>query len=406
MKHFLDTTVAQVIKDEIVIMMDRESSGASQKSESLVDTTIHMNTAPQPPKSQHTTGLWNNRKLVTAALDKIADENPNKNPPGCNDNGSTPDFLQLAAPGGPWTRGLNGEDIVVGVIDDGIWPEHPSFADDGSYSVLPGFSDIPCVFGNTTHNSKDLGSRYILDTHNKIKGVAADEFYSSRDHDGHGTHTASTAAGNSDVEAIINGETCGRISGVAHRSRVISYKALSNRGGYMSDLVKAIDLACQDGVDVINISIGTRKEDFPYLDGFLATLDSIAFLNVANSGVLVSAGAGNSGPASSTTDKSAPWYTSVAASTGPDRSQDPASFTPQMAKFSSKGPNLDSCGGTQTQFNSKCRRLDIIKPDITAPGVGVLAGLNLTGKGPLQGCLLFSVEHRWLLPILLVSMLS
>lgn len=148
--------VAQVIKDEIVIMMDRDSSGASQKSESL----IHMNTAPQPTKSQHTTGLWNNRKLVTAALDKIADENPNKNPPGCDDNGSTPklaaDFLQLAAPGGPWTRGLNGEDIVVGVIDDGIWPEHPSFADDGSYSVLPGFSDIPCVFGNTTHNSKDI----------------------------------------------------------------------------------------------------------------------------------------------------------------------------------------------------------------------------------------------------------
>ena len=49
---------------------------------------------------------------------------------------SSPDFLGLTDPAGPWAKGYDGEDVVVGVIDDGIWPEHPSFADDGSYSDL------------------------------------------------------------------------------------------------------------------------------------------------------------------------------------------------------------------------------------------------------------------------------
>ncbi len=50
---------------------------------------------------------------------------------------STPGFLQLTADGGPYDRGYTGENVVVGVIDTGIWPEHPSFADDGSVRRLP-----------------------------------------------------------------------------------------------------------------------------------------------------------------------------------------------------------------------------------------------------------------------------
>ena len=56
---------------------------------------------------------------------------------------NSPKFLGLSAPNGPWDAGLTGEDVVVGVIDSGIWPEHPSFADDGSYSELDGLHRPP-----------------------------------------------------------------------------------------------------------------------------------------------------------------------------------------------------------------------------------------------------------------------
>jgi subtilisin family serine protease len=47
------------------------------------------------------------------------------------------DFLNLNGPGEAWQSGITGENVVVGVIDTGIWPEHPSFADDGSYPASP-----------------------------------------------------------------------------------------------------------------------------------------------------------------------------------------------------------------------------------------------------------------------------
>ena len=50
---------------------------------------------------------------------------------------SSPQFLRLTVDGGPYDSGIDGEDVVVGVIDSGIWPEHPSFADNGSYGPSP-----------------------------------------------------------------------------------------------------------------------------------------------------------------------------------------------------------------------------------------------------------------------------
>jgi len=127
---------------------------------------------------------------------------------------STPRFLQLTADGGPYDRGIDGEDVVVGVIDTGIWPEHPSFADDGSYGASP-IGPIPCDFGDTAHNANDkpftcnhklLGAREMLETYRAVLGAEPEEFDSARDDSGHGTHTASTAAGDSKVLASIFGK--------------------------------------------------------------------------------------------------------------------------------------------------------------------------------------------------------
>lgn len=232
---------------------------------------------------------------------------------------STPRFLHLSSRIGAWQAGYDGEGIVVGVIDTGIWPEHPSFADDGSYAAPP-IGALPCEFGNQAHNPADapftcnnklIGARQMLDTYRALIGAELDEFDSARDDDGHGTHTASTAAGNHGVEASIYGVSRGTISGIAPRAHVVAYKGLGNLGGFGSDLAAAIDQAVEDGVDVINYSIGGGAS--------LIGADDIAFLFAADAGVFVATSAGNSGPGAATVGGpgSVPWLTTVGASTQP-----------------------------------------------------------------------------------------
>jgi subtilisin family serine protease len=230
---------------------------------------------------------------------------------------SSPEFLGLTAPGGAYAKGYNGEGVVVGIIDTGIWPEHPSFADDGSYGPSP-VGPVPCEFGNTAHNPDDapftcnnklLGARQMLATYRALIGADPDEFDSARDDNGHGTHTASTAAGNAGVEATVLGIPRGTISGIAPRARVIAYKGLGNLGGFTSDLAAAIDQAVADGVDVINYSIGGGAAG--------PGADEIAFLFAADAGVFAATSAGNSGSGAATLGNpgTMPWLTTVGAST-------------------------------------------------------------------------------------------
>ena len=100
----------------------------------------------------------------------------------------------------------------------------------------------------------------MLDTYRVLIGADPDEYDSARDDDGHGTHTASTAAGNANVAASIYGIPRGTVSGIAPRARVIAYKGLGNLGGFTSDLAAAIDQAVADGVDVINYSDRRRRK--------------------------------------------------------------------------------------------------------------------------------------------------
>jgi subtilisin family serine protease len=233
--------------------------------------------------------------------------------------GGTPTFLGLDVFRGPWYKRFTGKGVVVGVIDTGIWPEHPSFADDGKYAPPPPPSDgLPCEFGNTAQNPNDapftcnnklIGARQILATYRLLIGADPDEYDSARDDDGHGTHTASTAAGNAGVAASIYGIPRGAISGMAPRAYVVAYKALGNQGGFTSDLAAAIDQAVADGVDVINYSIGGGAS--------LTSADDIAFLFAEDAGVFVATSAGNSGPGAETIGgpASVPWVTTVGAST-------------------------------------------------------------------------------------------
>ena len=183
----------------------------------------------------------------------------------------TPDFIGATSIWDGSTSGgvaTKGEGIIVGIIDTGIWPEHPSFADDGSIPAPPAGWPIcqPPDDGTAgyTCTNKLIGVQHFLDGY--ISSGSYDGLFNSgRDDNGHGTHTSGTAAGNEDVPVTLLGVSRGAVSGIAPRAYVASYKALGPRGGTGADLEAAINKAVEDGVDVINYSIGGGSSD-PWQD--------------------------------------------------------------------------------------------------------------------------------------------
>ncbi|XVU25300.1 S8 family serine peptidase [Actinoplanes sp. CA-054009] len=202
-----------------------------------------------------------------------------------------------------------GDGVVVGVIDTGIWPESASFAATmpaprgwhGTCQTGEGFPASAC-------NGKIVGARYFADGWLAMAGSLPDgEVLSARDMQGHGTHTASTAAGLPVEHAMVLGRDLGKISGVAPDARIAVYKALWGGSGTDADIIAAIDAAVADGVDVINYSIGFAMGDYQANSPI-----GNAFLNAYLAGVFVAASAGNDGM-SGMISNAEPWVTTVGA---------------------------------------------------------------------------------------------
>jgi hypothetical protein len=212
-----------------------------------------------------------------------------------------------------------GAGVVVGVLDTGVWPEHPSFAEGPANQPAPAKADgtaRACDFGDnpTTKvpfqcNRKLIGGAAFLGTYLQDETRAkAEKYHTARDSDGHGTHTASTAAGNALPTARVFGTERGPLRGVAPGAWVSVYKVCGRDGCFSSDSAAGVGQAIKDGVQTINYSIsgGTNPETDPV---------ELAFLDAYAAGVFVAASAGNSGPAVGTANHLAPWVTTVAAST-------------------------------------------------------------------------------------------
>ncbi len=222
-------------------------------------------------------------------------------------------------------QGHAGEGVIVGVIDSGVWPEHPSFSDpdpSGSpYASPPPPADDPtrvraCQFGSAVPgdgafacNNKLIGAYRFMASYDAANGGAPrpDEFPSARDDEGHGTNTASIAVGNSGVAASIGGQSFGVIGGVAPRSHLIVYKSCGINGCFASDTIAAIQQAVRDGVDVINFSISGGLN--PYSDPL-----SLAFREAYAAGITVVTSGGDTGPSLDTVQHREPWTITVGAS--------------------------------------------------------------------------------------------
>lgn len=265
------------------------------------------------------------------------------------DTTSSPAFLGLTGPTGTWaslgnaTGTTAGKGVVVGIIDTGIWPESASFAGaklgktagaepwiSGQSSAGPVTSFTKsdgstftglCENGKkwvvTNCSTKLVSARYFEDgflANVKKADRSPTEYLSARDGAGHGSHTASTAAGNAGVPVSIDGDSFGTASGMAPAAKVAAYKVCwedndeATGGCYTSDSIAAINQAVIDGVDVLNYSISGATT---------TVVDAVeyAFFGAAAAGIFVAASAGNSGPIVSTVAHNSPWLTTVAAST-------------------------------------------------------------------------------------------
>lgn len=150
--------------------------------------------------------------------------------------------------------------------------------------------------------SKLIGARVLYTS------FTGGESATARDEQGHGSHTASTAAGNKVPGVSYFGVAEGNARGGVPSARIAAYRVCSKLGCRDEDILAAFDDAIADGVDIITISIGGNPRPF--------SLDPIAIgaFHAMEKGILTVHSAGNSGPEPSTTASLAPWLFSVAAS--------------------------------------------------------------------------------------------
>lgn len=205
-----------------------------------------------------------------------------------------------------------------------VWEDELRYADTTTTPDNPSFAALPEDVNAPAGFTCDTGADTAFTCNNKLVGARyyGAEFgntitydhNSPRDANGHGSHTAGTAAGNHGVPVTVLGNDMGRASGMAPAAQIAVYKGLwmtkDGRGsGTTSGLVAAINHAVADGVDVINYSISGSSTS-------VVGPDEIAFLNAASAGVFVATSAGNSGDEGpSTVAHNSPWTTTVAAST-------------------------------------------------------------------------------------------
>ncbi|RWR85485.1 subtilisin-like protein protease SBT1.7 [Cinnamomum micranthum f. kanehirae] len=229
----------------------------------------------------------------------------------------TPRFLGLNRHVGLWPAAQFGDDMIIGILDTGIWPESESFNDAGMSPVpdrWKGACEAGTEFNSSNCNRKLIGAR-SFSKGLKERGLnisTIDDYDSPRDYFGHGTHTSSTAAGSPVRNADYFGYAQGTAIGIAPMARVAMYKVVFNTDTIESastDVLAGMDQAIADGVDLMSLSLA-----FPE-DPYYVNPISLGAFAAMERGIFVSCSAGNRGPQAYTIRNGAPWITTVGAGT-------------------------------------------------------------------------------------------
>ncbi|XP_073298155.1 subtilisin-like protease SBT1.8 [Primulina huaijiensis] len=213
------------------------------------------------------------------------------------------------------------EDVIIGVLDTGFWPESKSFTNISDMPGPPtkwrGECEPGTDFDPKIHcNNKVIGARFfskgldqMLSTKKKRKNNV-ESHQSPRDMEGHGTHTASTIAGFEVANASLFGYAAGKSRGMATHARLAVYKVCWIEDCAKSDILAGMDSAIHDGVHILSLSMGLRGPE-PYDQDPIA----IGAFAAMEKGILVSCSAGNGGPIEGSVVNAAPWILTVGAGT-------------------------------------------------------------------------------------------
>ncbi|KAJ4719930.1 Subtilisin-like protease [Melia azedarach] len=279
-------------------------------------------------------------------------------------------------------RATTESDIIIGMLDTGIWPESESFSDENFDPPPQRWKGSCQESSNFTCNNKIIGAKY----YRSDKKFTELDFKSPRDSEGHGTHTASTAAGGLVSEASLFGLGSGTARGGAPSARIAVYKICWSDGCPDADILAAFDDAIADGVDIISISVGGSFA-FDYFEDAIA----IGSFHAMRNGILTSNSAGNSGPDPATITNISPWTLSVAASTIDRKfltkvklgngevyqgiSINTIDWKGKMFPLVYGGDAPNKIRGFNRSQSRFCTlgSLDENLPDLTAPGVDILA---------------------------------
>ena len=196
-------------------------------------------------------------------------------------------------------RATAGAGIKIGDIDSGIEDTHPFF-DPTGFSYPPGFPKCDAEDSNSHHPDQDCN--FV-----SPKVIVAKVFFNKAQQqgldahavEGHGTHTAGIAAGVTGKTAVVNGVNINDMSGIAPGAWLGNYNVFpdsvneSRHGARSEDILNAVDAALEDGMDVLNLSLG---------GGYHGNNDllAIGLDNAVDAGVVVAVAAGNSGPGAGT----------------------------------------------------------------------------------------------------------